>query len=222
MWNAQARYKKQFVKAIYNSAAGKFMDKKISRKFFNDKASTWDQSIRNNDPLQLTALAKRLQIKPNSWILDVGTGTGVFIPYIKNSMNGSGRIICVDYAINMLHQAQKKKLSSDIAFICSEIETLHLFSNTFDTVVCYSTFPHFHDKLSALGNIHRMMKLGADLYICHTASSQTINAIHRSIPDFSDHLIPDQGQMEKLLQAVGFIEVAVCDTDNSYLATAMK
>lgn len=198
------------------------MDKKISRKFFNDRACTWDQTIRNNDPQQLTAMVQRLQIKPNAWILDVGTGTGVFIPYIIKSMNGNGRIVCVDYAINMLYQAQKKKLSSDVAFICSEIETLHVFSNTFDTVICYSTFPHFHDKPSALGNIHRMMKPGADLYICHTASSQTINAIHRGIPDFSDHLLPDQEQMEKLLQDVGFIDVAVWDTANSYLAAAKK
>ncbi len=81
------------------------MDKRISRKFFNDQAEHWDDTARNNDPEKLRKMADRLGIDEDSCVLDVGTGTGVFIPYIAEKLNGGGKIISMDYAINMLLRA---------------------------------------------------------------------------------------------------------------------
>ncbi len=198
------------------------MDKELSRKYFNEKASTWDATIRNNHSKQLNSMAKRIDILPDDWVLDVGTGTGIFLPYISQFVNGSGKIICIDYAINMLLLAFQKKVPADITFICSEIETLSLFSNMFDRVICYASFPHFHDKPNALQNIHRMMKPAASLYICHTASRQAINTLHLDIPGFDDHLIPDQPTMKTLLREANFSDILIQEETDSYFVTAIK
>jgi ubiquinone/menaquinone biosynthesis C-methylase UbiE len=198
------------------------MDKDLSRKFFNQQAATWDQTIRKNHSRQLDAVAECIKVQPDDWVLDVGTGTGVFIPYIHQYVNGNGRIICVDYAINMLLRARQKKTSEDVTFICSEVETLNCFTNTFDCVICYATFPHFHDKIAALTNIHRMMKPRAALYIFHTAGREAINAIHRGISDLDDHLIPEVENMRTLLIAAGFLQIEIEDLPDSYMATANK
>ena len=198
------------------------MDKRVSRKYFNEKAEQWDETIRNNDAKKLQALADRLFIPEQAWILDVGTGTGVFLPYLKKRVNHNSRVICMDFAFNMLVQAKSKKMVGSVDYICAEIESLRFSHELFDVVMCYSTFPHFHDKPSALLTIHQLLKPGGSLYIGHTASRETINNIHRAIPDFQDHLIPDKNKMENLFQQAGFFEFDVSELADSYLAAARK
>ena len=199
------------------------MDKIISRKFFNDRAEQWDNTVRNNDPAKLRKLANMLEIEENSCVLDVGTGTGVFIPYIAEKLNGNGKIICMDYAINMLFAADAKpKLKGNLCFICAEIETLGLEEGCFNVATCYSTFPHFHDKPQALKNLQRLLKPNGILYLCHTASKETINEIHRNIPDFYDHLIPENEEMNQLLSDAGFSNISIKASEDHYLATAIN
>jgi len=198
------------------------MDKRISRQFFNNAASHWDETVRNNDPVKLQELIERLAFPPESWVLEVGTGTGVFVPYIQDKLNSSGRVACVDFAFRMLEIAQKKNWNEDIEHVCAEIETVGFASGVFDAVVCFSTFPHFHEKLLALENICNLIKAGGKVFICHTASRDEINAIHHKIPDLSDHLIPKEDAMLEMLAAAGFGEVSITDNAGYYLAEAKK
>jgi ubiquinone/menaquinone biosynthesis C-methylase UbiE len=198
------------------------MDKRISRQYFNDYAEIWDEKTHNNDPIKLMALAKRLDLPCGGWILDVGTGTGVFLPYIRDSLKGNCHLISMDFAINMVSIAKRKHVGNDIQFICSEIETLHIGHEVFDTVICYSTFPHFHNKPLALENIYKHLKSGGRLYICHTSSRAYINQIHSKIPDLKDHLIPNDGEMKDLLFSSGFSEYEIASMEDSYLAAARK
>jgi demethylmenaquinone methyltransferase/2-methoxy-6-polyprenyl-1,4-benzoquinol methylase len=197
------------------------MDKTISRQFFNDRAEHWDDTVRNNDAKKLRSMANRLDIKEANFILDVGTGTGVFIPYISEKLNNSGRIISMDFAINMLLKAQSKfGGGKKLNYVCSEIEALNLGGPKFDAAVCYSTFPHFHDKPRALRNLFHLLKKDGTLFICHTASKEAINAIHKNIPDFQDHLIPANEEMTLLLEEAGFSQVKIEDNEDYYLVTA--
>lgn len=198
------------------------MDKRISRKFFNDQAVIWDLTARNNDSVKLRAMTDRLQIPKDALVLDVGTGTGVFLPFIKEKLNHQGRIICMDFAFNMVLQAVHKNGLSNIEYLCSEIESMRFSRVLFDTVICYSTFPHFHNKPEALMNIHRLMKPGGYLHICHTASREAINNIHSNIPDFRDHLLPAKTEMIQLALNAGFTSVKIEENEDSYLMTGRK
>lgn len=198
------------------------MDKRISRQYFNNQAETWDETARNNDPVKLWAMAKRLDILYNGWILDVGTGTGVFLPYINEMVNGKSQLFSIDFAVNMVAIAKRKQTGNGIQFICSEIETLRFGGELFDTVICYSTFPHFHNKPLALQNIYKILKPGGRLHICHTANREFINQIHIKIPDLKDHLIPDNSEMKELLVSSGFIDHEISSKEDYYLVTARK
>ncbi len=197
------------------------MDKTISRQFFNDRAEHWDDTVRNNDAEQLRSLADRIDLKDAYTILDVGTGTGVFIPYIKEFINRSGKILSMDFAVNMLLKAQFKFQPDDkLGYVCAEIESLNLDGSRFDAAICYSTFPHFHDKPRALRNLARLIKSDGTLIICHSASKETINDIHRNIPHFQDHLIPANDEMQRLLAEAGFTQIEIDDGEDYYLASA--
>jgi len=198
------------------------MDKRISRQYFNKAATHWDETARNNDPVKMQAMAERLVFPTGARVLDAGTGTGVFEPYIRSRLNGSGRITCVDFALRMLEIALKKNENEGIEYVCAEIEAVGFTGGVFDAAVCYSTFPHFHDKLLALENIFYLLKGGGKAFICHTASRDEINAIHHKISDLRDHLIPEENAMRDLLAAAGFGEVSITNNAGYYLAEAKK
>ena len=194
----------------------------LIRAYFNQKASKWDETVAERDPAKLRRMARRLNIKPGSRVLDVGTGTGVFLPYILAESGQNGHIIALDCAEEMLRKAQAKGLNGHIDYLHAEITSIPLRDGIFDAVVCYSTFPHFQDKPRNLAAINREIKSGGNLGICHTSSRLQINEIHRQIPGLENDTILDEHQTRAMLSAAGFTEIKIADTSTSYLVCARK
>ncbi|MBE0480445.1 MAG: methyltransferase domain-containing protein [Dehalococcoidia bacterium] len=194
----------------------------MSREYFNEKACIWDELIAEKDGRRLARLARFLNIGPSSTVLDVGTGTGVFLPFLVRSMGSLGRLVAIDFAENMLARAVKKNSNGNVNYIQADVTFLPLPDEIFDTVVCYSSFPHFRDKLKALREVHRVLTTEGRVFICHTSSRTAINHIHSEIPDVAGDLIPAESEMTRLLEAAGFEQAEVRDLDESYLATAVK
>jgi len=191
------------------------------RAYFNEKAAIWDKTVAERDTTRLERMAKRLKIKPGSIVLDVGTGTGVFIHFLLREMGKGGRIIALDFAEKMLRRARAKGFNGNIDYLCADVTNIPLGNEIFDIIVCYSSFPHFQDKSRALAEMNRVIKRGGRLLICHTSSRASINEIHRQIPAVENDIIPDEGEMQIILLRAGFTEVKIDDSE-SYLASARK
>jgi ubiquinone/menaquinone biosynthesis C-methylase UbiE len=195
---------------------------KLSKDYFNAGAAAWDQRAAEKDIQKLEAMAARLVIEPGCSVLDVGTGTGVFIPFILQKIGRQGTLVCLDYSEEMLKIARAKGFKGQISFICADIENSRITDNSFNVIVCYSVFPHFSNKPKALQEIYRLLKNNGRLYICHTSSRQSINKIHRDIPAICDHLFPENQEMRRLLKDAGFKDISIRDGTGDYLASAYK
>jgi ubiquinone/menaquinone biosynthesis C-methylase UbiE len=194
----------------------------VLRTYFNQKAATWDELIAEKDETKLERMVQSLEIKPGSVVLDVGTGTGVFLPFILRNIGHSGRVIALDIAEKMLRMARAKGLDGEIGYVQADVSSPPLSSGVFDAIVCYSSFPHFQDKAKALSEVHRLLKVGGAILICHTASRDTINGIHSQIPPVANDLIPGQSEMQAMLSAAGFTDVDIREEPDRYLARARK
>jgi len=194
----------------------------MSRAYFNQRATIWDETIAKRDATKLERMAQRLDIKPGSTILDIGTGTGVFLPFLLSETGKKGQIVALDFAEEMLRKAQAKGFNGNVAYLHADVTNIPLGEAIFDIVVCYSSFPHFQDKPRALAEIKRVTKSGGELSICHTSSRAEINQIHRQIPAVANDIIPDQGEMRLMLSMAGFTDIRIDDSGESYLARARK
>jgi len=194
----------------------------VIRAYFNQRAAIWDETVAEKDISKLEQMAERLNIEPGSTVLDVGTGTGVFIPFLLRKIGRSGRIICLDIAGEMLSKAVAKGFNGNIDYLCADVTKIPLDDETFDFIVCYSSFPHFQNKSRALAEMNRVIKSGGSLFICHTSSRATINQIHRNIPAVQNDTIPDKDEMQIMLSMAGFTDIKIADDSESYLATARK
>jgi ubiquinone/menaquinone biosynthesis C-methylase UbiE len=194
----------------------------MSKEFFNARAVTWDENAAEKDVAKLQSMAAKLDIPPGAIVLDVGTGTGVFVPYILRKIGRSGKLVCLDYAKEMLKVARAKNFTGNIHFVCADIVKTGLPGSMFDAVVCYSVFPHFTHHLHALREICRVLKPGGWLYICHTSSRYAINKIHRSIPEICDHVFPENEDLCRMLIIAGLVNISIGDGKEDYLVTAEK
>jgi len=191
------------------------------RAYFNQKAASWDETSSEKDTTKLERMAKRLNIKPGSIVLDVGTGTGAFIPFLLGEIGKGGRIIALEFAEKMIGKARAKGFNGDIDYLCADVTDIPLRNEIFDVIVCYSSLPHFQDKSRALAEMNRVIKRGGRLLICHTSSRTSVNEIHRQIPAVENDIIPDEGEMQMILLRAGFTEIKIDDSE-SYLASARK
>jgi ubiquinone/menaquinone biosynthesis C-methylase UbiE len=192
------------------------------RAYFNQKASIWDENVAEKDAAKLEGMARRLSVGPGSTILDVGTGTGVFIPFLLNRIGTRGRIVGLDIAEEMLKRAVAKSSDGCVDYLCADVTCIPVADEIFDGIICYSSFPHLQDKGKALTEMKRVMKVGGKLYICHTSSRAAINQIHRSIPTVRHDTIPDEHEMRLLLLESGLTDVIIADESESYFACATK
>ncbi len=194
----------------------------MSKDFFNSRAAIWDEKVAEKDASRLKAMLARLDIKPGAAVLDVGTGTGVFISFLLERIGREGNLVCLDFAGEMLKIVQAKGFEGNISYLCADVTNIPLGNEHFDAIVCYSSFPHFQDKPAALAEMNRVIKPGGRLYVCHTSGRAVINGIHRQIPAVENDTLPGEGEMRVLLSAAGFSGIEVDDNSDSYLATATK
>ena len=194
----------------------------MSKKFFNSRAAIWDENVAEKDTSKLEAMADRLNIKKGDDVLDIGTGTGVFVPYILRKIGQGGKLVCLDFAEEMLKEAKLKGFTGNIEYICADIEDNRLPDESFDAVVCYSVFPHFENKPKVISEIYRLLRKNGRVFICHTSSRDAINEVHRSLPEVRNHLFPENDEIRHMLGSAGFEEININDGDDDYLVSARK
>ncbi len=194
----------------------------MTRSFFNQRAAIWDGAVAERDEAKLALMAARLNIEPGDTVLDVGTGTGIFLPFLLGRVGSRGRIFALDIAENMLQKARAKGFVGNIGYLNADVAYIPFSDGFFDSVVCYSSFPHFQDKGEALVEINRVTKGGGYLFICHTSNRKSINEVHRGIPELVNDLIPDEDEMRAMLSKAGFNDIRIEDGSENYLCQARK
>jgi len=190
--------------------------------YFNGKAAIWDEIAAEKDQSKLRQMAARLDIKPGSVVLDVGTGTGVFVPFLLCQMDYEGKILALDVGGLMQHRARVKNFDGVVAYLNADVAHIPLPGASVDSVVCYSSFPHFQDKAKALAEMYRVVKRGGRIFICHSSGQEAINGLHNGIPEVAGDVIPEEPAMSLMLSEVGFADIEIEDNCENYLCRALK
>jgi demethylmenaquinone methyltransferase/2-methoxy-6-polyprenyl-1,4-benzoquinol methylase len=193
--------------------------KKINPKqkdFFDEKAQYWDQ-ITIHNPKKVQYIAQLLQIQGNDRILDIGTGTGIMIPFYETYLV-DGSVVAVDYSEKMIEVARAKyphKTHPKVSFEVADVYELK-YAEEFDLVVCYSCFPHFVDQSLAVQILAKALKKGGRLAVAHSDSAQKINGVHMNGGvEIKNDFLPSMQQLKQMLTENG-LEITFERDDGSY------
>ena len=149
------------------------------RVFFDAQSRSWDSRM-IRDPVLLRCLLAWLPLQSGDSVLDVGTGTGVLLPYIRE-IAPQGEIDAVDISPGMLAVAQDKYGGdAHIHFISADVSK-DMLPRRYHAIILYSVFPHLSQRDETVARlISDYLLPGGYLLIAHTEGRKWLNAMHRS------------------------------------------
>ena len=191
------------------------------REYFNRLAPEWNNQI-EDDPLLIDHLINFV-VKRGEMVLDIGCGTGRMSKYIAGIVGEEGLVVAEDISERMLEEGKKEIGNSQILWLCDDVSMLSLKENTFDKIICFSSFPHFLNKLAALKEMRRVLVPSGRLLILHTSSSEELNRFHSSLDGIVKHdRLPDKKTMMLLFKQSGLVPIRIEESENLYWAEGEK
>jgi len=168
--------------------------------FFNSIAEKWDSTIKV-DENRINKLLSQISITNGDSILDVGTGTGVLIPFYRK-YNKEGKIVGVDISEGMLNVAKSKFINLDnVSFKTLDVEN-DIIDTKFDKIVLYSMFPHLNNKVETIKKlVENNLNENGKLLIAHSDSRAFLNNLHSNADDsVSKDILIDVNKQKKLFE----------------------
>ena len=142
--------------------------------YFDEMAPIWDNAVSHNKTF-IREMIKLSDINEGDKILDVGSGTGVLIDYIRE-VNKYGEIYEVDLSQKMLNMARAKNYNdANIKYLKQDIENSEI-NDKFDVILLYNSLAYFKDKISLLERFARQnLYSGGRIVIFHNNGEEQIN-----------------------------------------------
>lgn len=192
------------------------------KEFFNSMAEKWD-TICHHDSDKINTILNLSDIKKESRILDVGTGTGILIPFLHTRMGDSGEIFAIDVSEKMLEVARGKYNYANVKFIEGDILDINIDTCYFDFIICYSVFPHFTDKQLAINRMGKFLKKGGKIVICHSQSRDEINNLHKKASEaVCEDNLPDIKIIKSYLKNAGLDTTVEIDNIEMFVVIGEK
>jgi len=187
--------------------------------FFNSTAEHWSPQLGQRELLILQNLSERIreQTKISDLILDVGCGTGILFPFLRQR-----KFVGIDFSLAMLHRSQQHSAPNLAGLVAADAHEFPFKDLSFGHIVFLSVIPHFDDKAQVFRESHRILKGRGSLSIVHFLPAARINEIHSKVggPIAQDYL-PSIKELGEALSENGF-RVEEFREDDCYVLFARK
>jgi ubiquinone/menaquinone biosynthesis C-methylase UbiE len=192
--------------------------------YFDRQASSWDEMLNyEKRTSELSDLVSWFGLAEGDRVLDVGTGTGILLPWISQAIGPRGMLIGFDLSFKMLEMAKLREWSGEKILLAATAESIPLRSDLFDRIVCFSAFPHFSNKAKALIEMVRVLKSNGTLFIAHLKSVDELNQFHHDVggPVARD-LLPHPERIRSLMAESGLWNISMINHPGKFLAQGKK
>ena len=190
------------------------------KEFFNKMSERWDENDKVS-PDKYRRVIGFLNIKKKDKILDVGTGTGVLIPYILE-YEKDVEIFAIDIAEKMIEKLKRKNFSKNVKVFVMDICKTSFKKDFFDKVIANACFPHFDNKEMALKEIYRILKRDGIFVISHPTGRDHVNDMHRKYEPVEKDIIEDIYTLSKFVEGFGFKLIEGIDEKDFFIVVFKK
>ncbi|SDN35572.1 demethylmenaquinone methyltransferase / 2-methoxy-6-polyprenyl-1,4-benzoquinol methylase [Megasphaera paucivorans] len=191
--------------------------------FFDKYADNWD-TTRKENPEKINYLLQLASIPTGAHVLDVGSGTGILLPYLHKIIGPSGTITAVDFSDNMLKKSQCKfGHLPNVNFFLGNILQISLQKNFYNVAICLNVFPHFgNHKEDFIKQIYSILPSMGSLIIMHDISRATVNGVHRNCNEIKNHMLPPVNMTAHMLSQAGYKIATATENNTMYFIKGIK
>lgn len=191
-------------------------------KFFDRLSAEWDNNEVLSTPEKVKEILSLVGVKDGMNILDLGTGTGVLIPFLSELTGYNGKVVGVDMSEGMLGKASEKYgnlKNAELLRLDFEEEPVN---GKYDLIMLYCVYPHLHRPEETL------KRLCADnlnpegrIIIAFPASETYINNIHKE-KKAAGELLPDAYTLSEKMNDRGFTAEVVKYDAETYIVSLRR
>ncbi len=188
------------------------------KNFFNNCASSWDDYETKTDD-EILDLLKKIKIKENDKILDVGCGTGriTSLLHILNKNN----VIGIDLSNKMIEIARIKYKGSNYAkFVIGDF-LKYDFDHKFDVIVVYNAYPHFLKPKLLNKALLKNLNDSGKFALIHSLSRAELSRVHNNM-DLNLKRVIDNPVNESKFFSDNFNILKAYEDDKSYIIIGIK
>jgi ubiquinone/menaquinone biosynthesis C-methylase UbiE len=192
--------------------------------FFDYHAPAWDNLGISEKQIRIRQVFDRYLLALKAPLLDLGCGTGVLIPVLLDRLPANSNIIEFDLAYRMLVYAKAKIGNGGlISHINGDAHFLPFADQSISTAICFESFPHFRESVSALKELQRVLHHGGDLIIIHLMGREKLNKFHDQVGGaiYQDYL-PSFAELNEMLTPLNFELTQTAAGNDLFLAVARK
>lgn len=194
------------------------MDNKI---YFNSLAEKWDSMCCHPED-KVNYVIDKMGLKNGDSILDIGSGTGIVIPYIEKRIGPNGKITALDIAEKMIEISKKKNIYDNLDF---EIKDFYEYITTkrFNHILAYSCYPHFNNGKRFFQKAHSLLEGKGKIIIAHIESKEAINGRHMEVENhIISHMLPEVEEICELANEQGFKNIYKEDNKDYFIFVGEK
>jgi arsenite methyltransferase len=159
-------------------------------------------------------LVRLCHIGPNSYVLDVGCGTGATPSYLTKKLGC--RVVAVDLREGMIararERARKERVEERAEFRVADARDLPFEDDLFDAVLCESVATFIEEKQKVVRELSRVLKPGSyvglneEIWI-GTPPASLVKEVKRIFSVEPD--VPTEGDWRVMLEQAGLQEIVV-------------
>ena len=190
--------------------------------FFDRISETWDSDEILSTPRKVQVILSEIGIERGCRVLDLGTGTGVLIPFLAESVGPEGSVVAVDISSGMLDKAARKYSHlPNLNLVKRDFEEEHL-EGRFDLILLYCVYPHLHQPENTLKRLVRdNLKREGRIIVAFPTDENFINSIHKERKAESD-MLPSAPRLASLFGEWGLDAGVVSCGPEEYIVEIRK
>jgi SAM-dependent methyltransferase len=146
----------------------------------------------------------------------------LLVPMVLERITSAGILYELDFAEKMIEVNKSLHKEDNFRFIVADVAESPLEDASCDVILCFSSFPHFHDKERSLRKLARILKCDGRLTVAHFDSGEAINRRHESCHAVMHDHLPGQSEMRDLFQRAGLNVELFVDEPGFYCIIAKK
>ena len=186
---------------------------KYQKKIFAQEAGGFCKPIPDEVEKLLQRIVATAALSRGERVLDVGTGTGVLIPRIRQY--GIDEVVGCDLSPAMLAKAQEQH--DGVTFWLGDVNDLPESLGRFDVVFLNAMFGNVWDQRATLQKVTGMLRTGGRICISHPLGSRFVAELNRGDPRRTPHLLPNQQRLHALIRGIPLKVMHYYDEKDFYL-----
>jgi ubiquinone/menaquinone biosynthesis C-methylase UbiE len=185
--------------------------KEVSKIHFSTITPHYDEgrAFENGQPW-IDEISRHTPVHENDWVLDVGTGTGLFAAFFAREM--AGQVLGMDPSRTMLQHARRRERPANLYWSQGAAEALPLADASLQVVFLSQVWHHLKDQERAGREFFRCLKPGGGLFIKTFGQEQLrtrwdLETIFPELLPLMLSIYPALPDLTALLEKIGFASV---------------